>query len=407
MPVDRYDDLAEELARYVRRFGADELRNRRRLLGFVADYLPNARRELRMVGTLHTEGVIDTLIGTPRERSAIETDRLIQLLEQDLGLNREIARNAVRAMAHALELGPLPSAYGDASPAPTPAEHGASGQHGSGVLGLETIPVAARSGSQPIESTQVRAAEHARTRKRGKKGKSKDFLTTIGFGNRTVGTIIATVVACFVGLIVLGSIVGPPEENVPGQTGDGPAVPVAADNTTYADETRDYGIPAQETLESNLGSPTPLEIPGGARITTGQLVQLMGQANPPLVVDVLNDNHPQVLPGAAFIPVGGAPGSFTDQYQKQFIDALEPLAGSLQMPLVFYCAGPSCWESYNAALRARRAGYSSIYWYRGGLVAWREAGLPLAAKPAVGQKAQTAPVSGGADSSAGFFGPQG
>ena len=51
--------------------------------------------------------------------------------------------------------------------------------------------------------------------------------------------------------------------------------------------------------------------------------------------------------------------------------------GDKAWPIVFYCQGPRCWESYNAALRAGDAGYTNVYWYRGGLEAWSVAGLPL------------------------------
>jgi Rhodanese-like domain len=46
---------------------------------------------------------------------------------------------------------------------------------------------------------------------------------------------------------------------------------------------------------------------------------------------------------------------------------------NLNMPLVFFCAGVKCWESYNAALRAINLGYSKVYWYRGGISSWHEA----------------------------------
>jgi hypothetical protein len=35
------------------------------------------------------------------------------------------------------------------------------------------------------------------------------------------------------------------------------------------------------------------------------------------------------------------------------------------------CRGALCWESYNAGLRAKYAGYHKIFWYRGGLDAWQ------------------------------------
>ena len=51
--------------------------------------------------------------------------------------------------------------------------------------------------------------------------------------------------------------------------------------------------------------------------------------------------------------------------------------GDMSKMLVFYCGGPQCWGSYNASLRAIRMGYRNVHWYRGGLQAWQEAGLPV------------------------------
>jgi PQQ-dependent catabolism-associated CXXCW motif protein len=74
----------------------------------------------------------------------------------------------------------------------------------------------------------------------------------------------------------------------------------------------------------------------------------------------------------------GAPGNFNDQVQAYFQQGLAMRTNNNpQQPLVFFCAGVQCWESYNAALRALRMGYREVYWYRGGVDAWRAAGLPL------------------------------
>jgi rhodanese-related sulfurtransferase len=45
--------------------------------------------------------------------------------------------------------------------------------------------------------------------------------------------------------------------------------------------------------------------------------------------------------------------------------------------LIFFCFGPRCWLSYNAALRATRLGYTDVRWYRGGLEAWGAGGGAL------------------------------
>lgn len=150
----------------------------------------------------------------------------------------------------------------------------------------------------------------------------------------------------------------------------------------YADELTDFGIPSRSELESNVGSPTPLAIPIGVRVTTEE-VQRMTADSRNILIDVLVTPHPQTLPGALFMPAGGQPGNFFDATQQQFAQQLsEATGGDTTRPLIFFCQGANCWESYNAALRANAAGYSQIYWYRGGLAAWQEAGLQMAPLPA-------------------------
>lgn len=74
---------------------------------------------------------------------------------------------------------------------------------------------------------------------------------------------------------------------------------------------------------------------------------------------------------------------FDDPLQAKLDERLARLtAGDRQRPVVFYCLSAECWLSYNASLRAVALGYRSVLWYRGGIEAWRAAGLPMA--PAIG-----------------------
>ena len=149
----------------------------------------------------------------------------------------------------------------------------------------------------------------------------------------------------------------------------------------YADELTDFGVAPKAELEPNVGSPTPLAINVGNRITTDE-VQRLSQDNRVLLVDVLAQPHPQTLPGALYMPDGGLPGTFDDLSQVRFtLQLLQATDGDATRPIVFFCQGASCWESYNAMLRANAAGYSQLYWYRGGLASWQEAGLPMAPLP--------------------------
>ncbi|MFN3960497.1 MAG: rhodanese-like domain-containing protein [Parvularculaceae bacterium] len=143
-------------------------------------------------------------------------------------------------------------------------------------------------------------------------------------------------------------------------------------------ERQDYGVPATKQLHAGqMHGPTPASIPGGQVITTKGLVALVqGRQAPYMLFDVLGG--PQTLPGAIPAVILAQPGSFNDQVSQQFGQMLQQAAGGRKdVPLIFYCLSTQCWMSYNAALRAINLGYTNVLWYRGGIEAWQQAGLPL------------------------------
>jgi len=146
----------------------------------------------------------------------------------------------------------------------------------------------------------------------------------------------------------------------------------------YADELTDFGVSPQNFLQSNVGSPTPRSIPGGRVVTTDQLrAALAGNRRRFLLIDALGGDH-ESIPESYHIPEAGYSGNFNDSTQSYVFSTLRSLTGGdVAYPLVFFCRGSQCWESYNAALRAMRMGFSNVYWYRGGINAWQEAGLPM------------------------------
>ena len=89
---------------------------------------------------------------------------------------------------------------------------------------------------------------------------------------------------------------------------------------------------------------------------------------------------------AAWVAQGG---TFSDQTQQQFAQMLQQgTQGKKDVPLVFYCLSTQCWMSYNGALRAINAGYTNVLWYRGGIEAWKSAGLPTQPAQQQGQGGQ-------------------
>ena len=45
--------------------------------------------------------------------------------------------------------------------------------------------------------------------------------------------------------------------------------------------------------------------------------------------------------------------------------------------IVFYCNGTTCWKSYKSVVRAVKAGYTNVLWYRRGLPDWEAHGYPV------------------------------
>jgi PQQ-dependent catabolism-associated CXXCW motif protein len=171
--------------------------------------------------------------------------------------------------------------------------------------------------------------------------------------------------------------------------GGGPNIDMARLEQMSQAERQDLRVPPTPELHTGaMHAPTPNQIPGGQVITTQGLVGLMGnQQVRAAIFDVLGG--PQRLPNAIAAVAASQPGSFDDQMQQQFGQFLQGVTGgNRQTPLVFYCQGLHCWMSYNASLRAIRLGYSNVLWYRGGIEAWQQAGLPMQPQEQGGQPQQ-------------------
>ena len=147
------------------------------------------------------------------------------------------------------------------------------------------------------------------------------------------------------------------------------------------DEARDFGVaPSSELRLEDHASPTPLEIPGARIIATAELRARLEAPleSRPLLFDVLGEDAHLSIPGAIWLPGAGRGASFDDELQARLAKLLDfATRGERSRQLVFFCSGPACWLSYNAALRAVRLGYREVRWYRGGLEAWRAANAPV------------------------------
>jgi PQQ-dependent catabolism-associated CXXCW motif protein len=151
-----------------------------------------------------------------------------------------------------------------------------------------------------------------------------------------------------------------------------------------AGEDDDFGVPPTRELRlTGFAAPTPREVPGARTVRTSELQAWLRRDVParPVLFDVVGGEEHDSIPGAVWLPGAGRGDSFSDGVQGQLAYVLELLGGRPGAAggrgFVFFCASVHCWLSYNAALRAVALGYTEVYWYRGGIEAWLDAGGEL------------------------------
>ena len=128
---------------------------------------------------------------------------------------------------------------------------------------------------------------------------------------------------------------------------------------------------------------TPSRIEGIKTVGTQDLVRAL-LADKDLRVLEVTGVYKEILPGSQVMMNAGLATenpAVEALMEKRFANLLSVIAPDTAKPVVFYCSGRNCWLSVNAALRAKKLGYSDVHWYRGGMESWVAAGLPVA--PAV------------------------
>ncbi len=109
--------------------------------------------------------------------------------------------------------------------------------------------------------------------------------------------------------------------------------------------------------------------PAFDRISAQALNKCLQQANAPLLVDTLSDDHfKQVhLPGAQNACV----------FQVTFLDRMTALVPDKEAAIVVYGSRAGTLDAESAAGKLLRAGYTRVAVLEGGLAAWHAAGYPL------------------------------
>ena len=105
-------------------------------------------------------------------------------------------------------------------------------------------------------------------------------------------------------------------------------------------------------------------------ITTDKLREMIDKKDDFLLIDVLGEKSfkQKHIPGSINVPLE----------RKDFVDAIERIAGTKDRRIIVYCADEECSASPTAARKLEAAGFDQIIDYEGGIGAWAGDSLPLA-----------------------------
>lgn len=126
---------------------------------------------------------------------------------------------------------------------------------------------------------------------------------------------------------------------------------------------------------STLGYFTPRSLPGANVVDAKTVAQLMQRGAS--YIDTRTDAEFKAghVPGAKLVPYVEKSAKDADFDAKQDQFDLAKLPGERGAELIFACNGAECWKSFKASHAALKAGYTKVYWFRGGFPEWRSAGL--------------------------------
>ena len=113
----------------------------------------------------------------------------------------------------------------------------------------------------------------------------------------------------------------------------------------------------------------PDSIPGTTRISAEDVVDLVQKFDDLVIIDarVAKDRLGGYIEGSVSLPD-------TDTNP----DTLAKVIPSKSTHVLFYCNGVHCGRSVKSAHVAVDAGYSNIFWFRGGWEEWMAKGMPVA-----------------------------
>lgn len=128
--------------------------------------------------------------------------------------------------------------------------------------------------------------------------------------------------------------------------------------------------------------PTPVSLAGIPSISTDNLLSSLREKRITLIDATGLAGLEATLPGALLLEGAALHYRAKDEALNQkLLSALEPLLAK-RLPdktqaIAVFCTNFECWMSINTLFHLKQLGYQNLYWYRGGVAAWKTAGLEM------------------------------
>lgn len=112
----------------------------------------------------------------------------------------------------------------------------------------------------------------------------------------------------------------------------------------------------------------PMTVDGANTVSAEQLLDLFENHDDLVIIDAR---------GEADYDKGHIPDVVRIKNTDITADNLASNIVSKDTPVCFYCNGITCDRSADAVAKAKAAGYTNIYWFRGGIEEWKAKDFPI------------------------------
>jgi len=122
------------------------------------------------------------------------------------------------------------------------------------------------------------------------------------------------------------------------------------------------------TAQAEEQKTAPEQIKGVTRVDAEGVIEKVAEITNLIIIDArIRSDRAQ----------GHIEGSLSLPDEDTDCKALKKVIPTKTTPVLFYCNGPKCGRSVISSRVAKKCGYKSIYWFRGGIEEWKKKRYPL------------------------------